>query len=185
MTVMSCCSGTCGGTHVKQSMCVHLIVVGDFDIKSATALPDPCPLPAGMSGAAAGKAAQRSSLKVSKDSLLYAPLANVGRVRMDKDGTYIELHSVHYTKPENLDFAERANGQGGDGGEVDSTTPAGLLRSMQDVDMGVNERMESAELSLFAGSQGVRSADIRALQSEDDSSGSSRGRQWGRQRGVW
>lgn len=167
------------GTHLKQTMRVHLIGVGDFDLSSATALPDPCPLPTGPAPIFAGKAPQRSSLKVSKDSLLYAPLANVGRVRMDKDGTYIDLHSVHYTKPENLDFAERSRVQtGAEKGAVnaeylDSSTPAGLLRSMQDVDLGVNERMETAELSLFAGGHGFRSSDVRGLGCTNDSGSNS------------
>jgi ribosomal protein L12E/L44/L45/RPP1/RPP2 len=42
-------------------------------------------------------------------------------------------------------------------------TPAGLLRSMQDVSEGVDEQMEGAELSLFKGSAAVTSARADAL----------------------
>jgi hypothetical protein len=37
-----------------------------------------------------------------KAALLHAPLADSGRVAVDKDGLYIELRNVHYTKPEML-----------------------------------------------------------------------------------
>jgi hypothetical protein len=44
---------------------------------------------------------EKATLK-KKDNLLYAPLANVGRVKIDSDGVYIELKTVHYTKKQNL-----------------------------------------------------------------------------------
>ena len=69
------------GTHLKKSMKVHLIGGGDFSITSITALEDPCPLPGQT---------ERSSLK-TKDQLLFAPMANVGRVKMDRDGLYIDI----------------------------------------------------------------------------------------------
>ena len=69
------------GTHLKKTMKIHLIGGGDFEIYSITALEDPCPIPGQT---------ERQSLK-TKDQLLYAPMANVGRVKMDRDGVYIEL----------------------------------------------------------------------------------------------
>ena len=51
-------------------------------------LPDPCPLP---------DAERRGSLK-TKETLLYAPLANVGAVRFDSDALYIDLRQINYTK---------------------------------------------------------------------------------------
>ena len=69
------------GTHLKKAMKLHLIGGGDFEIASISALEDPCPLPGQT---------ERSSLK-TKDQLLYAPMANVGRVRMDRDGVYIDI----------------------------------------------------------------------------------------------
>lgn len=51
------------------------------------ALPDPCPLPE----------KERSSLK-GKETLLYAPMANVGAVKFDKDAMYIDLRQLNYTK---------------------------------------------------------------------------------------
>ena len=55
--------------------------------KQADALADPCPLPE----------KERSTLK-SKETLLYAPMANVGAVRYDADAMYIDLRRLHYTK---------------------------------------------------------------------------------------
>jgi ribosome biogenesis protein BMS1 len=37
-----------------------------------------------------------------KDSLLFAPLSNVGAVSFDKDAVYIDIGRANYTKKENL-----------------------------------------------------------------------------------
>lgn len=55
--------------------------------KQVDALADPCPLPE----------KERSTLK-TKETLLYAPMANVGSVRYDADAMYIDLRRLHYTK---------------------------------------------------------------------------------------
>ena len=34
--------------------------------------------------------------------MLFAPMANVGKLQMDRDGVYIDIKNVHYTKSENL-----------------------------------------------------------------------------------
>lgn len=147
------------GTHLKPSMRVHLIGGGDFDIEGITAIDDPCPL-----GAVSDARASRKSLK-SKDTLLYAPLANVGRVQMDKDGVYIDIKDVHYTKNEQLHI-----GQAVQEGRTDiyAGTPAGLLRSLQDVGEGMDRKMEGVELSLFRGSAAVVSSEHRARVARDD-----------------
>lgn len=107
------------GSHLKPTMKMHLIGAGDFDMTSVRhfqhrpfqntkdshhfpplksrpcvalapqvdALPDPCPLPE----------KERSSLK-GKETLLYAPMANVGAVKFDKDAMYIDLRQLNYTK---------------------------------------------------------------------------------------
>ena len=109
-----------------------------------------------------------STLKSRKDSLLYAPMANVGRVTMDRDGLYIELKNINYTKKDQLYLADQSLGQktgelgytersnaGGKG--QDGMTPVEILRSMQDVKMGVDQQLKSSKrastqaLSLFAG----------------------------------
>lgn len=151
------------GTHLKPTMRVHLIGAGDFDIASITAIEDPCPLPAQTNLLSSKKA----SLK-KKDTLLYAPLANVGRVQMDKDGVYIDIKDIHYTKPDALFLGEE---------KVEERklelfgagTPAGLLRSMQDVVEGkeVDRQLGGAELKLFKESEAVTSRGFEEEVMED------------------
>lgn len=134
------------GTNLKQSMRIHLIGAGDFDISSMTALEDPCPMESQQRG-------EKKSLK-AKDTKLYAPMANVGRVQMESDGVYINIKNIHYTKPEYLQL-----GEDGVHKEFALAGPGSLLRSLQDTGKGrgVDEQMEDAELSLFAGSAGIKS----------------------------
>ena len=146
------------GTHLKPSTRVHLIGAGDFDVTSVAALEDPCPMPSQQ---------DRTSLKNSKDSFLYAPFSNVGRVKIDKDGMYIEIKDVHYTKPGMIDIADRSKVS--NGGTDMEGTPAGLLRSMQDVAMGVDERMHNAELAMFKGDRAITSEEM--YQDYSDSEG--------------
>lgn len=180
------------GTHLKQAMKVHLIGAGDYEMDALTQLDDPCPLTAATnaahSSAEGSKEAIRKSLR-RKDSLLYAPMSNIGNVTMDKDGVYIQLKSVNYTKKEFLQVGDRSrqrkrafdkDGAGGDDygdegeGELDEEeqdlgdTPAGLLRSMQDVREGVDRKMRHAELSLFKNSAAVRSSDVLSDDEDED-----------------
>lgn len=160
------------GTHLKSSIRLHLIGAGDFDIASLTALEDPCPMPSQN---------DRTTLKNSKDNFLYAPMSNVGRVKIDKDGMYIDIKDIHYTKPEMLDLVDQNEiGRLGGlydeiSGESGAKTPAGILRSMQDVDIGVDKRLENAELSLFQGDHAVKSSKTHflAANNSDEESDSS------------
>jgi ribosome biogenesis protein BMS1 len=152
------------GTHLKPNMKVHLIGVGDYDIHSLIALDDPCPLPGSQK---IDKQQTRTSLKV-KESLLYAPMANVGRVQiLDKDGMYINLKNVHYTKKEmlhigdkegdeNMDAGEETSNVGIQQGRAASQTPMELLKSMQDIPRGYDELIKGSSLSLFKGSQSIQ-----------------------------
>lgn len=162
------------GSHLKQSMKIHLIGAGDFEISAISALSDPCPLPGGKGDK------NTVSLKNKKDSLLYAPLANIGRVSMDKDGTYIEIKNVHYTKKEHLHLSDMQNASddqyaGGIApGGLDGATPMELLRSMQDVQQGVDTQLKKSggKMSLFAKSShsgSIQSTDTEG-ESDDDQS---------------
>ena len=107
--------------------------------------------------------------------MLFAPLSNVGAVSFDKDAVYIDLPRVNYTKKENLALPERDNGSSADDAndgensdsepEYDMDTPAGLLKSLQDVQSGVDEKMQKSSLRIFKGSKPV-------VAPEDDSSSS-------------
>ena len=186
-------------------MKLHLIGVGDYNITSIIPLEDPCPLPGNSSGSGGqytgagngidnGKP-KKISLK-NKDILLYAPMANIGRVQMNNNdskdgGLYIEIKDIHYTKKEMLSvgtgtgISNRKNRSSGDneyaihtdndsldddedrgrGGVKNDEykykgTPMGLLRDMQDVSRGVDQLMEESEMTLFPGSQPVRSSQM-------------------------
>jgi len=108
--------------------------------------------------------------------LLFAPLSNVGAVSFDKDAVYIDIGRVNYTKKENLALAER-DGSGDEGDDsdsepkYDSDAPAGLLKSLQDVQSGVDEKMEKSSLRIFKGSKPVvaHSDDDSSTSGDDDS----------------
>jgi len=81
-------------------------------------------------------------------------MANVGRVTMDREGTYIELKNIHYTKREHLSLPDQgAISSGKDGrhriisNDFDRTTPADLLRSMQDVSVSLDEQLKRKDKS--------------------------------------
>ena len=137
-------------------MRVHLIGAGDFDIDRIAAIEDPCPLPD-----KSNPNSTKKSLK-SRDTLLYAPMANVGRLQMDRDGVYIEIKDVHYTKPDQL-FLGEERASGSYDMDISEGTPAGLLRSMQDVDFGVDEKLDTSELKLFKESAALTSEQAKQL----------------------
>jgi ribosome biogenesis protein BMS1 len=118
--------------------------------------------------------------------LLFAPLSNVGAVSFDKDAVYIDIGRVNYTKKENLDISARTtknnkNDEDDDDNNVeddndehdeddeieyDADEPAGMLKNLQDVQIGVDEKMEQSTLRIFKGSQAV-------IAGADSNSGSS------------
>ena len=120
-----------------------------------------------------------------KDSLLFAPLSNVGAVSFDKDAVYINIGNVNYTKKENIAIDDQ-NGETKEGevgekeeesesdDDSDDEAPSSLLRSLQDVQAGVDEKMKNASLRLFKGSKAVRADDDdsysdEASDNDDDS----------------
>lgn len=154
------------GTNLKPNMPVHLIGTGDFNIENITAIGDPCPLPSNSTN--------KSSLR-KKDILLYAPMANVGRVQMiDKDGLYINIANINYTKPENLLVGQQQIMNKSNKNDY-KDTPVDLLRSMQDVKTGVDELIKESEMSLFKGSQGIVSSKVSKISNIDENYSSSDG----------
>jgi ribosome biogenesis protein BMS1 len=100
---------------------------------------------------------------LKKKDLLFAPLSNVGAVSFDSDAVYIDIGRATFTKKENLELPARASNERGDDdatddeeeADYDSDTPAALLKSLQDVQAGVDEKMERSSLRLFRGSKAV------------------------------
>ena len=161
------------GTSLKPTTKVHLVGVGDYNMSEMSLLPDPCPIPE--------KESERTSLK-KKDSLIFAPMSNVGMVSFDNDAVYIDIGRVNYTKKENLALNDRKKGeemdeedQGPDSDDEeeapDLQSPAGLLKSMQDIDEGVDEMIDKSSLRIFKGSKAVKGSlrdDSSSSEDEDD-----------------
>ncbi|KAL9178696.1 hypothetical protein ACHAXT_003827 [Thalassiosira profunda] len=143
------------GTNLKGGTKVHLIGVGDYGMAEVGALPDPCPV--------FDKEKEGQTLN-KKDTKLYAPLSNVGAVSFDKDAVYIDIGRANYTKKEHLDLPRTENDEKEEGDEsssssedeYDADAPAGLLKSLQDVQEGVDQKMKYSSLKLFKGSKAVK-----------------------------
>jgi len=114
-------------------------------------------------------------------------MANVGRVTMDREGTYIELKHIHYTKREQLSLPDQYHLSSGSNGQSsssssdqrDSKTPADLLRSMQDVKVSLDEQLQQKRrgdgaqssgrvLSMFANSSNTTDEKYDETDSYDD-----------------
>lgn len=115
-----------------------------------------------------------------KDSLLFAPLSNIGAVSFDKDAVYIDIGRVNYTKKENLALPIRpqnAGMQNDDNNDddysvdepvYDAGAPAGMLKSLQDVQIGVDEKMQKSSLRIFKGSKALIAGSDSSSESEED-----------------
>ena len=152
------------GSNLKPGTKMHLIGAGDFSMTELSALTDPCPLPS--------KEKKSQSLN-KKESLLYAPLSNVGAVSFDKDAVYIDIGRVNYTKKENLAQAEREGDEiSSESESEDDGAPASLLKNLQDVQAGVDEKMQRSALRLFKSSEAVHAdehgSDSEPVTSDDD-----------------
>jgi ribosome biogenesis protein BMS1 len=135
-----------------------MIGAGDFVIQNIRAMPDPCPFAVMQNSTSLGK----------KQSLLYAPFSNVGALTFDQDAVYIDIGRADYTKKEHL---SRENNNGEEGNEEDEEKenefdpeePAGLLKNLQDVQTGVDEKMKHSTLRIFKGSQTVSGGDMMMM----------------------
>lgn len=72
------------GTNLRLGTKIHIPGVGDLDMKSVSALGDPCPLPDADSE-------KRRKLSEKKKLLIHAPMSDVGGVMYDKDAVYINV----------------------------------------------------------------------------------------------
>jgi len=158
------------GTHLRAGQKVHLIGAGDFQMTEVTAMPDPCPLP---------EQQQKTQSLNKKNSVLYAPLSNVGAVTFDKDAVYIDIGRANYTKKENLAITGSAKKPDEDADEenesdeeseheYDSDEPAGLLKSLQDVENDVDNKMTQSTLRIFKKSKAHSADTIVEPQNDED-----------------
>jgi len=158
------------GAHFKKQSRLHLIGVGDFGISEIEKIPDPCPLPESskaMKGQGKNGSKERSSLK-SKDTLLYAPMSNVGSVKFDQDATYIDLAHVRYSKAEMLDVNSTRDRESLANMSSNTSGGSSLLKSMQDISGNLDSQLDGALLDLFGGGNKRRALLDDDEEDEDD-----------------
>ncbi|EEY64317.1 ribosome biogenesis protein BMS1 [Phytophthora infestans T30-4] len=161
------------GTHLKPGMKMHIAGAGDFFMDSVTAMPDPCNVPSSKKGA---DGSVKKKHLTQKDTLLYAPMSDVGNIMYDKDAMYINLSQLNYTNPDTGDVVpdeqdaeddESAGksgmriGLGGEGVE--------MVQSMQKMDVGLDERLKGASLSLFKNTAAIRADEVDSDEEEGSS----------------
>ena len=156
------------GTYLKRGMLVHLAGVGDFNVHSVAVVDDPCPLPSKER-----ELKMRRSLN-SKETLIYAPMANVGNVLYDRDAVYINIPKVQYSRS-GVDSEGQRFGAPGPQQPRSVNEGVSLIHNLQDVNVGIQERLDDTTVQLFRTSKPVSAADFApdARESSDDSSSES------------
>jgi ribosome biogenesis protein BMS1 len=72
------------GANLRPGQRVHVPGVGDLDVRTATALADPCPMPD-------ADAEKRRRLSERKKLRVHAPMSDLGGVAYDKDAVYVNV----------------------------------------------------------------------------------------------
>ena len=121
---------------------VHVPGVGDFTAAALTPCPDPCPRP----GADAGRRKRLGD----RDRLIYAPMADVGRLLFDKDAMYVEIpdHKVVFTEPTAEDAAALA-------ASAASTEGVCMVKTLQRAPVPVDAALAASTIRLFEGGDAV------------------------------
>ncbi|KAL4099285.1 hypothetical protein PRIC1_007125 [Phytophthora ramorum] len=159
------------GTHLKPGMKMHVAGAGDFYMDSVTAMPDPCNVPSSKRNA--DGTAKKKHL-TQKDTLLYAPMSDVGNIMYDKDAMYINLSQLNYTNPDTGDVMPDEQ----DADDVETSGRSGMriglggegvemVQSMQKMDVGLDERLKGASLSLFKNTAAIRADEVDSDDEEE------------------
>ncbi|KAL7684327.1 putative ribosome biogenesis protein Bms1/Tsr1 [Plasmopara halstedii] len=158
------------GTHLKPGMKVHIAGAGDFFMDSLTAMPDPCSVPSSKRADGSVKKKHLSQ----KETLLYAPMSDVGNIMYDKDAMYINLSQLNYTNPDTGDVipdeqdvkvgenSGRSGTRIGLGGEG-----VNMVQSMQKMDVGLDDKLRDASMSLFKNTAAIRADEVDSDDEED------------------
>ncbi|UIZ28400.1 hypothetical protein KXD40_004540 [Peronospora effusa] len=160
------------GTHLKPGMKMHIAGAGDFYMDSVTAMPDPCNVPSSKKGV--DKNGKKKHL-TQKDTLLYAPMSDVGNIMYDKDAMYINLSQLNYTNPDTGDVVADEY----DADDIEITGKSGMriglggegvemVQSMQKMDVGLDERLKGASLSLFKSTAAIRADEVDSDEEEEE-----------------
>ncbi|KAG7380277.1 Glycoside hydrolase 2 (Mannanase, beta-galactosidase) [Phytophthora pseudosyringae] len=162
------------GTHLKTGMKMHIAGAGDFYMDSVTAMPDPCNVPSSKKGA---DGTVKKKHLTQKDTLLYAPMSDVGNIMYDKDAMYINLSQLNYTNPDTGDVvpdeqdADAVEGTGRSGMRIGlGGEGVEMVQSMQKMDVGLDERLKGASLSLFKNTAAIRADEVDSDEEEEEDS---------------
>lgn len=145
------------GCNMKKGTKVHIAGVGDYGLASVTGLSDPCPLPS---------AAKKKGLR-DKEKLFYAPMSGLGDLLYDKDAVYINIKDpfVQYSNVD--DGNEGATNKG-----KDRDVGVAMVKSLQDTQYSINEKLEMSKISLFSENSNFSSkaegSEKVSLEEEDD-----------------
>ena len=120
------------GAALKTGAPLTIPGLGDFSLQKLAILPDPVPLP--EVDPELRKA--RRSLK-ERETLLYAPMSDIGRVRYDADAVYIDVAHPHFTTKKDLE-------DGTDGMDESGRYEDGEDEDDDDDDEGLNENTGGA-----------------------------------------
>ncbi|KAI0061608.1 DUF663-domain-containing protein [Artomyces pyxidatus] len=117
------------GTNLRMGTKVHIPGVGDLEMKSVTALGDPCPLPNAESE-------KRRKLSEKKKLLVHAPMSDVGGVIYDKDAVWVNVPGSF----------TRGNG------EVPQGEGEQMVMDLQDVDETLEDVVARSQIRLLGSS---------------------------------
>ena len=158
------------GSNLRLNSKVHIPGAGDFSLTQLGSVSDPCPLPD-----TSGEKGGRRSLN-AKEIRLYAPMSNMGNVTYDEDAVYINVPKLQMTRKqdENDDDVENSDENDNVSEQVVSEG-VGIVHKLQDVSVGIDEKLNSASLQLLRGVKLRRSKKEEEIiqQGEDESSSSS------------
>ncbi|KAI8628255.1 GTP binding protein Bms1 [Xylariaceae sp. FL1651] len=109
--VISICGYLRGGANLQEHQKVHLLGVGDFTVRSAEVLPDPCPSPAQQQAIAKSTGKTGRKRLDEKDKRLHAPFS-------DRSGLKIDGHAIWINREKGFSFDKDAEGERGLGEEM-------------------------------------------------------------------
>mmetsp|Transcript_10256 Transcript_10256/g.31335 ORF Transcript_10256/g.31335 Transcript_10256/m.31335 type:complete len:1121 (-) Transcript_10256:367-3729(-) len=141
------------GSSIRQTngtWAVHVAGLGDLSASRVDVLPDPCPPAEG--GYDHSAAAKRKKRVGDRDRVLYAPMSGeLDGVLYDKDAVYITLpeRNARFTPID----GEEEGGDGPDSAEENGRTEGErMVRDLQRVKLGIDERMNAREFRLMSDS---------------------------------
>lgn len=157
------------GSNLRLNSKIHIPGAGDFSLTSVGSVSDPCPLPD-----TSGQSGGRRSLN-AKEIRLYAPMSNMGNVTYDQDAVYINVPKLQFTRQ--VDEEEEGDDDMKSEEEEEEeevkknqqvSEGVGIVHQLQDVSVGIDEKLSSASLQLLRGVKLRRSKSDELKKKEEE-----------------